>query len=364
MKIIEKNVSGFRAADPDKLRRARFIDRPNRFLVRCELEGRPVRAFLPNPGRLWEILLPGTELILAEDGVSATRKTAFTAVAARRGERSVLLHTHIANDAAEWLIRTGRVPGLEEWTVKKREAAFGHSRFDFLLEKKGRLLLLEVKSCTLFGRRLAMFPDAPSERGRKHVEELGKLSGEGYGAAVMFLVQSSRPDCFLPDFHTDPKFAESLYRQKERIGILPLAVEWNDALELTGEPRLLPVPWEIYERHGVDGGDCLIIFDGGEKGFWVTAIRTAGLSAFAARTVRNGGKDFPFPGESGVRVIPIRSYLSGTDDINGTLASIAAGETVKDGRRYFSFSGPPMKNGSFVEMLLHRRTDALLSGDN
>nr|HPK06700.1 hypothetical protein [Aminivibrio sp.] len=68
MKKIEKNVAVFRAADPEMLRRARFIDRPNRFLVRCELDGHPVRAFLPNPGRLWEILLPGTELLLAEDG--------------------------------------------------------------------------------------------------------------------------------------------------------------------------------------------------------------------------------------------------------------------------------------------------------
>ncbi len=182
------------------------------------------------------------------------------------GEKPVvLLHTHITNDAAEWLIRTGRVPGLEGWAVRKREASFGRSRFDFLLEKEGRLLLLEVKSCTLFGHELAMFPDAPSDRGRRHVEELGKLAGEGYGAAVLFLVQSSRPSCFLPDFHTDPKFAESLFRAKDRLRLFPLAVEWNAALELTGEPKLLRVPWGVYERHGGDRGDCLVIVDARKK---------------------------------------------------------------------------------------------------
>ncbi|MDK2959225.1 MAG: sugar fermentation stimulation protein [Synergistaceae bacterium] len=357
------NFAGFRAADPEKLRRARFIDRPNRFLVRCELEGRPVSAFLPNPGRLWEILLPGTELLLAEDGGSEVRKTAFTAVAALRGEYVVLLHTHIANDAAGWLIGTGRVPGLEGWKVKKREVSFGRSRFDFLLEKEGRLLLLEVKSCTLFGQESAMFPDAPSDRGRKHVEELWTLAGEGYEAALLFLVQSSRPNFFLPDFHTDPKFAACLFRAKDRLRLFPLAVEWNAALELTGEPKLLPVPWEVYERHGGDRGDCLVLVDAGEKGFWAAAFPTENLSSFAGKALRRNGKDFPFPPGSGgkVKVIPIRSSLSGSKDINNSLASCAAGEVVKEGVRYFVFSGPPMKNAWFVEMLLYRRTDLLLS---
>jgi len=362
MKKIEKNVAVFRAADPEMLRRARFIDRPNRFLVRCELDGHPVRAFLPNPGRLWEILLPGTELLLAEDGGSETRKTAFTAVAALRGESAVLLHTHTANDAAGWLIRNDRIPGLEGWTVKKREASFGHSRFDFLLEKEGRLLLLEVKSCTLFGHELAMFPDAPSDRGRKHVEELWKLAGEGYGAAVLFLVQSSRPNFFLPDFHTDPKFAQSLFRAKERLQVFPIAVEWNNALELTGEPKLLPVPWEVYERHRGDEGDCLVLADAGENGFWAAGFRTEKLSSFAGRALRRRGKDFPFPpGEDGgVRVISIRSSCSAFQDLQNDISSFAAGEIIKDGTRYYAFKEPPMKNAGFVEMLLRRKTDLLL----
>lgn len=364
MNTIEKFFAGFRAADPEKLCRARFIDRPNRFLVRCEVEGRPVSAFLPNPGRLWEILLPGTELLLAEDGRSVTRKTAFTAVAALRGESAVLLHTHISNDAADWLIRTGRVPGLEGWAVKKREVSFGRSRFDFLLEKEGRLLLLEVKSCTLFGKKLALFPDAPSDRGRKHVEELRKLAGEGYGAAVLFLVQSSGPSFFLPDFHTDPKFAESLFRAKDRLQLFPLAVEWNSALELTGEPKLLSLPWEVYKRHGGDEGYCLVVVDAGKKGFWAAAFRTENLSSFAGKALRKGGNDFPFPPEEngGVRVIPIRSSLSGVQDLHDDLSPFAAGEIVKDGTRYFAFEEPPMKNAGFVEMLLLRRTDLLLKG--
>ena len=362
MDVIKKKPFGYRTAAPGKIFRGRFIERPNRFLVRCEVDGRPVEAFLPNPGRLWELLLDGAELLLNYEGENPLRKTRYTVVAAKREGSTVLLHTHFSNDAAEWLIRNGKIPGLEGWTLKRREVTWGNSRFDFLLEKEGRSLFLESKSCTYFGSRLAMFPDAPSDRGRKHVEELGKLASDGERAAVLFLVQSSRPGYFLPDFHTDPKFAQALYGQRERVEIIPLAVEWDGDLNLTGEPRLLSIPWEVYHRHGGGGGVGLTLLEGEDGGTWLTASQTADLKGFAARATREGGRDFPAPLGGKVRVIPIASALLSEEKINDYLSNLAEREIAKEGKRYFYFSSTPIRNRNFIAMLLGRRTDDLLEG--
>jgi sugar fermentation stimulation protein A len=299
-----------------------------------------VEAFLPNPGRLWEILLPGTELLLSMDGKSDTRKTVYTAVAAKREDILILLHTHMTNDASDWLLRRGKVPGLEGWRIEKREASLGRSRFDFLMEKEGKKLYLEVKSCTLFGSRLAMFPDAPSVRGRKHVEELAAMEG---GGAVLILVQSGAPRFFLPDFHTDPKFAESLYKNRDRLEIIPLAVSWSEGLALSGETRRLEIPWEVYEKNRACPGVTIVT---GERGgrFW----------AYAADGKRPS---------AGLKEIVVKSDRVSAGQINRELAAAADGCGEEDGGKVFYFSGPPLKNPDFAALLLYHRTDGMLEGD-
>lgn len=362
MDNIKNKPFGYRTASPGKILRGRFIERPNRFLVRCEMDGRLVEAFLPNPGRLWELLLDGAELFLNYEGDNPLRKTRYTVVAAKRDGSTVLLHTHFSNEAAEWLITNDKIPGLEGWTIKKREVTWGKSRFDFLLEKEDRSLFLESKSCTYFGRRLAMFPDAPSDRGRKHVEELGRLAGGGERAAILFLIQSSLPGYFLPDFHTDPKFAQALYREKERVQIFPLAVEWDDDLNLTGEPRLLSIPWDVYHRHGDGGGIGLTLLENDDKGTWLTASKTSDLRAFASKAMRERGRGFPSDLGGKVRVIPIASAFLSEEKINDQLSRLAGGEITREGVRYFHFSATPVRNRNFIAMLLGRRTDDLLEG--
>lgn len=337
---MEFSSSCFRAIDPERLHTARFLERPNRFLVRCDLDGQIVEAFLPNPGRLWEILLPGTELFLSKDGKSETRKTVYTAVAAKREDILILLHTHMTNDAAEWLLRRGKVPGLEGWRIEKREVSLGRSRFDFLMEKEGKKLYLEVKSCTLFGSRLAMFPDAPSDRGRKHVEELAAMEG---GGAALILVQSGTPRYFLPDFHTDPKFAESLYKNRDRLEIIPLGVSWSDGMELSGEPRRLEIPWEVYEKNRARPGVTIVT---GERGgrFWAYAAEAAKPSA-------------------GLKELTVRSDRVSAGQINRELAAAAEGYGEEEGRKVFYFDGPPLRNPAFAALLLYHRTDGMLEGD-
>ena len=235
------------------LETASFEARPNRFLVICRLDGRKVKAFLPNPGRLGELLFPGVEMYL-EASSNPYRATPYTAVAVKSLKGPVMLHTHMTNRVARRLIEKGRVPGLEDTRIKRAEVTRGHSRFDFLLEGDGGDLYLEVKSCTLFSRRMAMFPDAVTARGRRHVEELTKLAESGVACAVLFLIQSAGIDCFLPDFHTDLEFARALHRARNAVRLIPLSVGWRDDLTLNPRSKLLPIPWEIYEREGEDRG--------------------------------------------------------------------------------------------------------------
>jgi sugar fermentation stimulation protein A len=181
---------------PGGIVRAVFVDRPNRFLVRCLLDGRKfVEAQMPNPGRLAELLLPGATLHLSEvapvaasspvgrrrpEGTrsgsgTAGRKTRYTAWAVERDQRPVFLHTHKTNAVARYLLDRGRVPGLDSARVVRTEVTHGRSRFDFLMEDECGTFPLEVKSVTLFGNGAAMFPDAVTERGRRHLVELAEL---------------------------------------------------------------------------------------------------------------------------------------------------------------------------------------------
>jgi len=157
---------------------AHFLSRPNRFLIRCEWNGRILSAFLPNPGRLQELLLPGSMIHLVREE-SPDRKTHYTVVAVNRDDHPIMLHTHRNNEVARTLLEKRRIPGLEKARVVRSEIRVGRSRFDFLLEEGGKDVLLEVKSCTLVGARAAMFPDAVTERGARHLRELAILSEEG-----------------------------------------------------------------------------------------------------------------------------------------------------------------------------------------
>jgi sugar fermentation stimulation protein A len=238
---------------------ATFLERPNRFLVRCKLGGRTVSAFLPNPGRLKELLLPGRSVHLVREADHPTRKTRYTAVAVDRDGIPIVLHTHRTNDVARRLIEIGLVPGLVGARVERAEVKVGGSRFDFLLSHKGADVLLEVKSCTLAGRRVAMFPDAVTERGARHVQELAELSDRGTRAAVLFVVQWPRAEIFMPDFHNDLAFTNALLACRDRVEVKALSVRWNRNLALLPEAQALEIPWKTIEREAHNRGSYLVL---------------------------------------------------------------------------------------------------------
>ncbi|WP_028987159.1 DNA/RNA nuclease SfsA [Thermicanus aegyptius] len=202
------------------LREAVFLERPNRFLLRCRFvdeEKEVVKVHLPDPGRLKEIFLPGRRIWIAvADGVN--RKTRFRAVLSERpdGKGFLSLDSTLPNQLVEAALKEKELEEWEGFTLVKREARAGDSRFDFLLHnREGVPLFLEIKSVTLVRGGIGFFPDAVTARGAKHVTELAQLAGKGDQAALLFLAQREDVVEIRPEEEIDPRFAESLRQAKE-----------------------------------------------------------------------------------------------------------------------------------------------------
>ena len=191
-----------------RLLEAVFEERLNRFLVRVERAGRRHLCHLPNPGRLQELLHVGTPVLL-QPRPRHGRKTAHDLVAVRKGRVWVSVDTRLPNRAVgEWLAE-GMLPEFRAYRKVRPEVPLGESRIDFLL-RNGRDCYLEVKSCTLVEGDDALFPDAPTERGRRHVETLAEAAERGLRASVLFVVQRPDASLFRPREETDPAFAHAL----------------------------------------------------------------------------------------------------------------------------------------------------------
>jgi len=238
--------------------KAVFRNRPNRFIVGCTVRNREVRAYLPNPGRLWELFYPGTILYLEKRRKERQRITDYTVAAVERDNRPIMLHTHVNNLVARQLIEEGRIPGLEGSAVVKPEVTIGRSRFDFLLGQAGRNVVVEVKSCTLVGNRIAMFPDAITVRGTKHLLELESIAKKGNKAAVLFLIHWPKAEYFMPEWHTDLELSRTLLSVKDRVLVRALSVEWLPNLTI-GQTREIAIPWGLIEQEAHDRGSYIFI---------------------------------------------------------------------------------------------------------
>ncbi|PCJ53270.1 MAG: DNA/RNA nuclease SfsA [Candidatus Hydrogenedentota bacterium] len=296
----------------DPLFRGAFVERPNRFLVRCDVsELGVVEAHMPNPGRMRELLLPGVTLYLTES-IGPKRKTRYTVMAVERDGSPVFLHTGINNKVAHYLLESGTIPGLKQLRVIRPEFTVGSSRFDFLVEHQGQQCLLEVKSVTLFGNNIAMFPDAITDRGRRHLEELSD-PGEPYGKSiVLFLVHHSEVKYFLSDYHTDLAFSETLYRVQEQIDIVAVAVGWTSQLTLKPGLKRLTIPWDYLRDEMGDRGALIVVAYGKDHSWiWVEDVQD-GLAKKTSQYKRGRFKS-PHPLDVPVtilvkyEVLPIRS---------------------------------------------------------
>lgn len=209
----------------------RFLDRPHRFAVTARLEdGRTVEAHLGDPGRLRNLLRPGAALRLRPAPRTTRRSTRYTVALVRAGAPTrvwVSVETGRANLLAANLIARGRIRGLGSDPIVRREVVRGRSRFDFLLERTdGGRTWLEVKSVTEVRGGVALFPDAPTERGRRHLAELAEIRRGGDGAMVLFVVQRGDARRIRPHRAIDPAFARAL-RDARDAGVLTRGVGFS-----------------------------------------------------------------------------------------------------------------------------------------
>lgn len=204
------------------IRKGEFLRRPNRFIAHVLLNGEEVICHVKNTGRLKELLLPGATVFLEESDNTA-RKTRFDLVAVMRGDAVVNIDSQAPNQAVgDWLRKGGL---FEDVSHVKAETRYGASRFDFYIESaSGRKAFLEVKGVTLLQDGVARFPDAPTTRGIKHIEELVKCMEDGYEAYILFLLEMKGSRWMEPNDATHPAFGKAL-REAAAIGVKVLAYD-------------------------------------------------------------------------------------------------------------------------------------------
>lgn len=195
-----------------------FLSRPNRFLAHAILDGKEVVCHVKNTGRLRELLLPGVPVIVQyhPDAAANGRKTEYSLIGVAKEDSWVNIDSQAPNQAAyEWLTTGDGLPFCPRPQNVRREVKYGQSRFDLAFEDCGKPWFMEVKGVTLDVNGTAMFPDAPTERGVKHLEELASAARDGFGAAVLFVIQMKGISAFTPNAERHAAFAETLASVKK-----------------------------------------------------------------------------------------------------------------------------------------------------
>lgn len=196
----------------DNIKRAVFIDRPNRFIAHCEVDGAVETVHVKNTGRCRELLVPGAEVWVQESD-NPNRKTRYDLISVQKGDRLVNMDSLAPNKLFREYVESGMFP--QKVTSIRSEYSHGDSRFDFLLDDD---ILVEVKGVTLEREGRAYFPDAPTERGRKHLRHLAEYARQGGQAYVCFVVQMEGIKTLSPNDATDPEFGAAL-REAQDAGV-------------------------------------------------------------------------------------------------------------------------------------------------
>lgn len=223
----------------EKIVTAKFISRPNRFVAQVLLNGEEVSVHVKNTGRCRELLVPGSVVYLEDFSYrQGKRKLLYDLVAVRKGDLLINMDSQAPNKVVMEALKNGSInlPGMSDFTVIHPEKVYGDSRFDFYIEdKNGEKGFVEVKGVTLENEGIASFPDAPTERGVKHIKELVSAMENGYHSYVLFVIQISEIKMFTPNDATHMEFGDALRYAAEK-GVHILAYECavtHDSLEIT-----------------------------------------------------------------------------------------------------------------------------------
>lgn len=214
-----------------------FLSRPNRFIAKVLIDGVEHTVHVKNTGRCRELLTDRAEVYLSRSS-NPERKTKYDLIAVKKGNKLINMDSQIPNDVAgEWLKKSNL---FSRDAVIRREVTYGKSRFDFYIEDKGERIFLEVKGVTLENEGVAMFPDAPTERGVKHINELVNAVAEGYKGYILFVIQTEEVYLFKPNDITHQAFGDAL-RNAQKSGVKIIAVNCRteeDSIEIYKEIRV------------------------------------------------------------------------------------------------------------------------------
>ena len=202
--------------------KGKFIERPNRFIAKVEIEGVTETVHVKNTGRCRELLVKGATVYL-EKSDNPLRKTQYDLISVFKNNKTLInIDSQIPNAVTEEWLKKGNI--FSKNALIRREVTHNKSRFDFYIEEEKRKIFLEVKGCTLETDGIARFPDAPTQRGVKHINELIECISEGYEAYILFVIQMKGINHFEPNDTTHKAFGDAL-RQAEKSGVKILAYD-------------------------------------------------------------------------------------------------------------------------------------------
>ena len=224
----------------ERIKTGRFLERPNRFIAYIEIEGQKETVHVKNTGRCAELLTPGAE-VYVQKADNPERKTQWDLIAVKKGRRLINMDSQIPNRVVEEWIRAGNL--FPNASLIRAEKTYKQSRFDLYIEEENRKIFVEVKGVTLEQDGVVRFPDAPTERGVKHIQELCEAVKDGYEAYILFVIQMDKVKYFTPNMKTQAAFGEALSRAREA-GVHILAYDCQvkkDSIQMGKEvPVILP----------------------------------------------------------------------------------------------------------------------------
>ncbi len=220
---------------------AKLISRPNRFLGIVDLNGAPTQCFIPNPGRMHELMVPGTNVYLIHKP-GDHRKTSYDLTLVEYNDTLVSIDSRLPNYMLREAIDQAKLPEFSGYKVEHTEPTFHDSRLDLQLSDGTNQILVEAKSCTLVENKIALFPDAPTKRGARHMKTLIKALEYGRAAAC-FIIQRNDAQEWCPNQQMDPEFTESLRKAAEN-GVEAYAYTCSISLERTTIQKRIPINLE------------------------------------------------------------------------------------------------------------------------
>lgn len=363
---------------------ATFLRRLNRFVMELDHNGRTIQAYVPNTGRMSEFLVPGQPFFLTN---SPHGKFRYKVVSTKYQGSYVFLDTVRINDLFHRLLTEHHLAVLfPDIRGIRREVSVLNSRFDFCIEHSTEpCSFVEIKSCTLVHNRVAMFPDAPTLRGRRHIHELQQLGENGRNCHIIFLIMNGSATSFLPNFHTDYAYGQE-FLNATTVHFHALALTLNDPVSVNlSSVREIPIDTSFVKANCINKGNYLLLMENGHEfslpvgrldnrhfpeGYYVYVGSAMNSLDSRIRRHRSTHKkrhwhiDYLIPDKMSLKkVFPLRRNRSIESVLANKLLSISdnailhfGSSDTRDASHLFHFTGNPLHNRRFLDILFAAQT--------